>query len=197
MSHDPADFGIAAIVPPPSSAMRASMRTGLTEALLAGPGGRVVAGGTCRRSTASSCRRTRISTSLSASLRLSSTASPSSRRTSRYTTDKITNEMLAYAEAQVNGTFSVFEHHTRPPGMVVPDRRADLARGEVEQPPAICRLDERTGGRRSDIGGERTGVADEQLRPRIHTGLPNHELHGMPPPWPAGARDIAGDGPLG
>jgi tetratricopeptide (TPR) repeat protein len=34
MSHDPADFGIAAIVPPPSSAMRASMRTGLTEALL-------------------------------------------------------------------------------------------------------------------------------------------------------------------
>jgi hypothetical protein len=33
MSHDPADFGIAAIVPPPSSSMRASMRTGLTEAL--------------------------------------------------------------------------------------------------------------------------------------------------------------------
>jgi hypothetical protein len=34
MSHDPADFGIAAIVPPPTSSMRASMRTGLTEALL-------------------------------------------------------------------------------------------------------------------------------------------------------------------
>jgi tetratricopeptide (TPR) repeat protein len=33
MSHDPADFGLAAIVPPPSSALRASMRTGLTEAL--------------------------------------------------------------------------------------------------------------------------------------------------------------------
>jgi hypothetical protein len=35
MSHDPADFGLAAIVPPPSSALRASMRTGLTEALQA------------------------------------------------------------------------------------------------------------------------------------------------------------------
>lgn len=34
MSHDPADFGITAVVPPPSSSMRASMRTGLTEALL-------------------------------------------------------------------------------------------------------------------------------------------------------------------
>jgi tetratricopeptide (TPR) repeat protein len=33
MSHDPADFGLAAIVPPPPSALRASMRTGLTEAL--------------------------------------------------------------------------------------------------------------------------------------------------------------------
>jgi hypothetical protein len=33
MSHDPADFGIAAVVPPPASSMRASMRTGLTEAL--------------------------------------------------------------------------------------------------------------------------------------------------------------------
>jgi hypothetical protein len=34
MSHDPAEFGVAAIVPPPTSAMRVSMRTGLTEALL-------------------------------------------------------------------------------------------------------------------------------------------------------------------
>jgi hypothetical protein len=34
MSHDPVDFGVAAIVPPPTSAMRVSMRTGLTEALL-------------------------------------------------------------------------------------------------------------------------------------------------------------------
>jgi hypothetical protein len=34
MSHDPADFGMAAIVPPPTSSMRGSMRTGLTEALL-------------------------------------------------------------------------------------------------------------------------------------------------------------------
>jgi tetratricopeptide (TPR) repeat protein len=34
MSHDPADFGIAALVPPPASSLRASMRTGLTEALL-------------------------------------------------------------------------------------------------------------------------------------------------------------------
>jgi hypothetical protein len=34
LSHDPADFGIRAIVPPPSSSMRASMRTGLTEALI-------------------------------------------------------------------------------------------------------------------------------------------------------------------
>jgi hypothetical protein len=33
MSHDPADFGLVAIVPPPPSALRASMRTGLTEAL--------------------------------------------------------------------------------------------------------------------------------------------------------------------
>jgi hypothetical protein len=32
--HNPADFGIAAVVPPPSSWMRASMRTGLTEVLL-------------------------------------------------------------------------------------------------------------------------------------------------------------------
>jgi tetratricopeptide (TPR) repeat protein len=31
--HDPADFGLTAIVPPPSSELRASMRTGLTEAL--------------------------------------------------------------------------------------------------------------------------------------------------------------------
>jgi tetratricopeptide (TPR) repeat protein len=35
MSHDPGDFGIAAVGPPPTSSMRASMRTGLTEALLA------------------------------------------------------------------------------------------------------------------------------------------------------------------
>lgn len=35
MSHDPADFGLIAIVPPPTSSMRGSMRTGLTEALLA------------------------------------------------------------------------------------------------------------------------------------------------------------------
>jgi hypothetical protein len=34
MSHDPADFGLAAVVPPPASSLRASMRTGLTEALL-------------------------------------------------------------------------------------------------------------------------------------------------------------------
>ena len=34
MSHDPADFGVAAIVPPPTSSLRGSMRTGLTEALL-------------------------------------------------------------------------------------------------------------------------------------------------------------------
>ena len=34
MSHEPADFGIAAIVPPPTSSLRGSMRTGLTEALL-------------------------------------------------------------------------------------------------------------------------------------------------------------------
>jgi hypothetical protein len=34
MSHEPADFGLAAIVPPPSSSMRGAMRTGLTEALL-------------------------------------------------------------------------------------------------------------------------------------------------------------------
>lgn len=34
MSHDPTDFGVAAIVPPPTSSMRGSMRTGLTEALL-------------------------------------------------------------------------------------------------------------------------------------------------------------------
>jgi hypothetical protein len=34
MSHDPVDFGIAAIVPPPTSSLRGSMRTGLTEALL-------------------------------------------------------------------------------------------------------------------------------------------------------------------
>jgi hypothetical protein len=33
MSHDPEQFGVIAIVPPPSSALRASMRTGLTEAL--------------------------------------------------------------------------------------------------------------------------------------------------------------------
>lgn len=34
MSHDPADFGLTAIVPPPASFMLGSMRTGLTEALL-------------------------------------------------------------------------------------------------------------------------------------------------------------------
>lgn len=34
MSHDPADFGVAAFVPPPTSSLRGSMRTGLTEALL-------------------------------------------------------------------------------------------------------------------------------------------------------------------
>ncbi|MGH3944088.1 MAG: HIRAN domain-containing protein [Pseudonocardiaceae bacterium] len=34
MSHDPADFGLVAIVPPPTLSMRGSMRTGLTEALL-------------------------------------------------------------------------------------------------------------------------------------------------------------------
>jgi hypothetical protein len=34
MSHDPADFGLVAVVPPPASSMRGSMRTGLTEALL-------------------------------------------------------------------------------------------------------------------------------------------------------------------
>lgn len=34
MSHDPADFGLLAIVPPPAPSMRGSMRTGLTEALL-------------------------------------------------------------------------------------------------------------------------------------------------------------------
>ena len=34
MWHDPGDFGIAPVVPPPSSAMRATIRTGLTEALL-------------------------------------------------------------------------------------------------------------------------------------------------------------------
>jgi hypothetical protein len=34
LSHDPADFGITAIVPPPPAALAGSMRTGLTEALL-------------------------------------------------------------------------------------------------------------------------------------------------------------------
>ena len=34
LSHDPADFGLAAIVPPPPAALAGSMRTGLTEALL-------------------------------------------------------------------------------------------------------------------------------------------------------------------
>jgi tetratricopeptide (TPR) repeat protein len=34
MSHDPADFGVAALVPPPTSSLRGSMRTGLTEAIL-------------------------------------------------------------------------------------------------------------------------------------------------------------------
>ncbi|TNC27458.1 HIRAN domain-containing protein [Amycolatopsis alkalitolerans] len=34
MLHDPADFGIAALVPPPAAVLRGSMRTGLTEALL-------------------------------------------------------------------------------------------------------------------------------------------------------------------
>lgn len=34
MSHDPADFGLLAIFPPPTLSMRGSMRTGLTEALL-------------------------------------------------------------------------------------------------------------------------------------------------------------------
>lgn len=34
MSHDPTDFGIAPIVPAPVAALRGSMRTGLTEALL-------------------------------------------------------------------------------------------------------------------------------------------------------------------
>jgi hypothetical protein len=34
LTHDPADFGLAAIVPPPPAALAGSMRTGLTEALL-------------------------------------------------------------------------------------------------------------------------------------------------------------------
>jgi hypothetical protein len=34
LSHDPADFGLAAIVPSPPAALAGSMRTGLTEALL-------------------------------------------------------------------------------------------------------------------------------------------------------------------
>ncbi|MBL8927839.1 MAG: hypothetical protein JNM77_16650 [Pseudonocardia sp.] len=34
LSHDPADFGLTAIVPPPPAALAGSMRTGLTEALL-------------------------------------------------------------------------------------------------------------------------------------------------------------------
>jgi len=34
MWHEPMDFGIMPVVPPPSAAMRATMRTGLTEALL-------------------------------------------------------------------------------------------------------------------------------------------------------------------
>jgi hypothetical protein len=34
LSYDPADFGLAAIVPPPPAALAGSMRTGLTEALL-------------------------------------------------------------------------------------------------------------------------------------------------------------------
>ncbi len=34
LSHDPADFGIQAIVPPPPAALAGSMRTGLAEALL-------------------------------------------------------------------------------------------------------------------------------------------------------------------
>ncbi|GAA0803103.1 HIRAN domain-containing protein [Spirilliplanes yamanashiensis] len=34
MSHDPADFGLAPVVPPPVASMRGAMRTGLTEALL-------------------------------------------------------------------------------------------------------------------------------------------------------------------
>lgn len=34
MSHDPADFGLSAVVPAPTWSMRGSMRTGLTEAML-------------------------------------------------------------------------------------------------------------------------------------------------------------------
>ena len=34
LSHDPADFGLTPIVPPPPAALTGSMRTGLTEALL-------------------------------------------------------------------------------------------------------------------------------------------------------------------
>lgn len=34
LSHDPADFGVATVVPPPPAALAGSMRTGLTEALL-------------------------------------------------------------------------------------------------------------------------------------------------------------------
>jgi hypothetical protein len=48
------------------------------------------------------------------------------------------------------------------PRVVVPERRADLAGGEVQHPSSVGCLDPRPLGARDDEGGEAAGVPDEE-----------------------------------